>query len=95
MGWAGALEGIFATFADRFSAIGLNLYQNFRSQPRLRRMQNAMIRILEPGAALEDSDIPGDAGEIKVMAFRKARSWPILYRTGSRKSRFRRPRSAS
>ena len=69
MGWAGALEGIFARFADRFGAIGLNLYQNFRSQPRLRRMQNAMIRILEPGAAVKDSDIPGDAGEIKVMPF--------------------------
>jgi superfamily I DNA/RNA helicase len=69
MGWAGALEGIFARFAARFSAIGLNLYQNFRSQPRLRRMQNAMIKVLEPGAAVKDSDIPGDAGEIKVMPF--------------------------
>jgi superfamily I DNA/RNA helicase len=69
MGWAGALEGIFSTFAARFSAIGLNLYQNFRSQPRLRRMQNAMIKVLEPEAAVKDSDIPGDAGEIKAMRF--------------------------
>jgi superfamily I DNA/RNA helicase len=46
MGWAGALEGIFARFAADFGAIGLNLYQNFRSLPRLRRMQNAMVKIL-------------------------------------------------
>ena len=69
MGWAGALEGIFSKFAARFNAIGLNLYQNFRSQPRLRRMQNAMVKVLEPGAAVKDSDIPGDAGEIIVMPF--------------------------
>jgi hypothetical protein len=31
MGWAGAMEGIFRTFADDFSALPLNLYQNFRS----------------------------------------------------------------
>jgi superfamily I DNA/RNA helicase len=69
MGWAGALEGIFTKFAARFDAVGLNLYQNFRSQPRLRRMQNAMIKVLEPGAAIKDSDILGDAGEILVMPF--------------------------
>ena len=69
MGWAGALEGIFTKFAARFDAVGLNLYQNFRSQPRLRRMQNEMIKVLEPGAAVRDSDIPGDAGEILVMPF--------------------------
>lgn len=69
MGWAGALEGIFSKFAARFNAIGLNLYQNFRSQPRLRRMQNAMVKVLEPRAAVKDSDIPGHAGEIIVMPF--------------------------
>jgi superfamily I DNA/RNA helicase len=69
MGWAGALEGIFSKFATRFGAIGLNLYQNFRSQPHLRRMQNAMIKVLEPRAAVEDGDIPGDAGEITMMSF--------------------------
>jgi len=69
MAWAGALEGIFSLFATRFGAIGLNLYQNFRSQPRLRRMQNAMIKVLEPGAAVKDSDISGEAGEIEVMPF--------------------------
>lgn len=36
MGWAGALEGIFKTYAGDFNAKPLNLYQNFRSAPRLR-----------------------------------------------------------
>jgi superfamily I DNA/RNA helicase len=48
MGWAGALEGIFLTFAEAFDALPLNLYQNFRSAPRLRRMQNAMVKVMDP-----------------------------------------------
>ena len=44
MGFAGALEGIFLAFATDFQALPLNLYLNFRSLPRLRRMQNAMVK---------------------------------------------------
>ena len=69
MGWAGALEGIFESFAEDFDAHPLNLYQNFRSEPRLRRMQNAMVRVMDPPAALDDSDLPGDEGEIEVLRF--------------------------
>jgi superfamily I DNA/RNA helicase len=69
MGWAGALEGIFETYADDFDALSLNLYQNFRSEPRLRRMQNAMVRVMDPPAALDDDDLPGDGGEIDVLRF--------------------------
>ena len=69
MGWAGALEGIFETYAEDFEAHSLNLYQNFRSAPRLRRMQNAMVRVMDPPAALDDDDLPGDAGEIDVLRF--------------------------
>ena len=69
MGWAGALEGIFETYAADFEAHSLNLYQNFRSEPRLRRMQNAMVRVMDPPAALNDDDLPGDAGEIDVLRF--------------------------
>ncbi len=69
MGWAGALEGIFETYAEYFEAHSLNLYQNFRSAPRLRRMQNAMVRVMDPPAALDDDDLPGDAGEINVLHF--------------------------
>lgn len=69
MGWAGALEGIFESYAGDFDAHPLNLYQNFRSEPRLRRMQNAMVRVMDPPAALDDDDLPGNAGEIEVLRF--------------------------
>src|SRR5262249_25014819 len=65
MGWAGALEGIFKTYAADFDAEPLNLYQNFRSAPRLRRMQNAMVRVMDPPAALGDAELQGDDGEIE------------------------------
>ncbi|MCM3565383.1 ATP-dependent helicase [Hydrogenophaga intermedia] len=69
MGWAGALEGIFESFAEDFDAHPLNLYQNFRSEPRLRRMQNAMVRVMDLPAALDDADLPGDEGEIEILRF--------------------------
>lgn len=69
MGWAGALEGIFQTYAEDFNALPLNLYQNFRSKPRLRRMQNAMVRVMDPSAALDDDDLEGDEGEIGVLRY--------------------------
>lgn len=72
MGWAGALEGIFKTYAADFNATPLNLYQNFRSEPRLRRMQNAMVRVMDPAAALDDKDLPGDDGEIEILRFKDA-----------------------
>jgi superfamily I DNA/RNA helicase len=72
MGWAGALEGIFKTYAADFNAKPLNLYQNFRSAPRLRRMQNAMVRVMDPAAALDDKELQGDDGEIKILRFEDA-----------------------
>lgn len=69
MGWAGALEGIFQTFAIDFLAVPLNLYQNFRSKPRLRRMQNAMVRVMEPAAAVPDETIAGPGGIVDVLNF--------------------------
>lgn len=70
MGWAGALEGIFHTFADAFDALPRNLYQNFRSAPALRRMQNAMVKVMDPPAALADTDIVGHEGEISILRFK-------------------------
>lgn len=67
MGWAGALEGIFETYAQDFDARPLNLYQNFRSKMRLRRMQNAMVRVMDPPAALNDRALVGDEGEIETI----------------------------
>ena len=69
MGWAGALEGIFVRFAEDFDALPLNLYRNFRSQPRLLRMQNEMIKTLDPKAVMAGADISGEGGVIKVLSF--------------------------
>ncbi|SDO16571.1 Superfamily I DNA or RNA helicase [Geodermatophilus sp. DSM 45219] len=70
MGWAGALEGVLGRFAEDFTAQPLTLYLNFRAQPRLRRMQNAMVRDMEPSAAVPDVDLAGDGGEIEVLRYR-------------------------
>lgn len=69
MAWAGALDGIMKTFADDFDAVPLPLYQNFRSAPRLRRMQNRMIRDIDPGAASPNEDLVGAEGTIQVLRF--------------------------
>lgn len=69
MRFAGALEGVMATFAADFSAIDLQLYQNFRSKPRLRRMQNRMILEMDPGAASRDADLVGEEGAVQVLRF--------------------------
>lgn len=69
MGWAGALEGVFESFASDFNALCLNLYQNFRSKPRLRRMQNAMVKVMDPKAAMSDSALAGAEGLVDILAF--------------------------
>lgn len=69
MGWAGALEGIFESFALDFNAKPLSLYQNFRSAPRLRRMQNAMVRVMDEDAAFDDEDLPDSEGVVAVLEF--------------------------
>ncbi|MFI6427785.1 UvrD-helicase domain-containing protein [Promicromonospora sp. NPDC050880] len=69
MAWAGALDGVLQTFADDFSATPLSLYQNFRSAPRLRRMQNRMITVMDATAASDAESLAGDAGTIDVCGF--------------------------
>lgn len=69
MGWAGALEGVFRTFADDFQALPRNLYQNFRSLPRLRRIQNEMVRVMDRPAAVPAAQLVGTGGECDVLAF--------------------------
>jgi len=69
MAWAGALDGIMQRFANDFDAVPLPLYQNFRSAPRLRRMQNRMVADLDPTAASPDSDLLGDEGVIQILHF--------------------------
>ena len=69
MGFAGALEGVMATFAEDFGATGLQLYQNFRSKPRLRRMQNRMILEMDPPAASQEGDLEGEDGVLRALSF--------------------------
>jgi superfamily I DNA/RNA helicase len=69
MAWAGALDGIMKKFSDDFEAASLPLYQNFRSAPRLRRMQNRMIEVMDPAAASPEEDLLGDEGVIQVLHF--------------------------
>jgi superfamily I DNA/RNA helicase len=69
MVFAGALDGIMETFATDFDALHLSLYQNRRSEPTLRRMQNRMILDMDPEAASPDEDLIGDAGDIEVLSF--------------------------
>jgi superfamily I DNA/RNA helicase len=66
MGFAGALKGIVKRFAAEFNARHLTLYLNFRAQPRLRRMQNAMVRVMEPQAAAADDTLAGESGDVEV-----------------------------
>lgn len=73
MGWAGALDGIFKTFATDFNAISLNMYRNFRSKPRLLRMQNEIIRVLDPDAVMPDEQLEGDEGEVYSWHFEDSR----------------------
>lgn len=67
MGFADALEGVMAAFSKDFDATELQLYQNFRSKPRLRRMQNRMILEMDPSAASSDKDLEGEEGILKVL----------------------------
>lgn len=69
MSWAGALEGIFETFVADFDAIPLNLYSNFRSKPLLRRMQNEIVKVLDPPAVVPEDQLQGEGGEIYIGKF--------------------------
>lgn len=69
MGWAGALEGIFLKFEEDFEATPLNLYQNFRSLHRIRRVHNRMVRDIDPEAAVPDDQIALGEGEVAWESF--------------------------
>ena len=73
MGWAGALDGIFKTFAADFSATPLNLYLNFRSKPRLLHLQNEIIRVFDPASVMPEEQIAGDEGEVLAWDFEDSR----------------------
>lgn len=73
MGWAGALDGIFKAFVADFAATPLNMYRNFRSKPRLLRLQNEIIRQLDPASVMPDEQLAGDEGEVFVWNFKNSR----------------------
>jgi superfamily I DNA/RNA helicase len=73
MGWAGAMDGIFQAFVSDFSAAPLNMYRNFRSKPRLLRLQNEIIRKLDPSSVMPDEQLAGDEGEVFVWRFEDSR----------------------
>ncbi|QIF95087.1 UvrD-helicase domain-containing protein [Proteus vulgaris] len=77
MAWAGALDGIFQTFVNDFNAVPLNLYRNFRSKPRLLRVQNEIIRTLDPASVMSDEQLRGDEGEVYVHSFEDSRQEAI------------------
>lgn len=69
MSWAGALDGIMQTFATDFAARPLTLYQNYRSEPVLRRMQNRMVQVMDPPAAVPVAELAGREGSVEVLSF--------------------------
>lgn len=69
MAWAGALDGIFQFFANDFNAVPLNMYRNFRSKPKLLRVQNEIIRTLDPASVMPDEQLGGDEGEVYTWRF--------------------------
>ena len=73
MGWAGALDGIFETFTKDFSAVPLNMYRNFRSKPRLLRMQNKIISVLDPASVMPEEQFSGEGGEVFAWHFESSR----------------------
>lgn len=74
MRFAGALDGIMQTFAADFTAEPLTLYQNFRSAPVLRRMQNRMVEVMDPPAAVPMTELAGDEGSVEVLSFARAQN---------------------
>lgn len=69
MSWAGALEGVFAQYAIDFQATPLNLFRNFRSKGELLRLQNEIIKALDPPSVMAEELIPDNEGSIQVLAF--------------------------
>ncbi|HCM9642563.1 TPA: ATP-dependent helicase [Enterobacter hormaechei subsp. xiangfangensis] len=77
MAWAGALDGIFQSFTKDFNAVPLNMYRNFRSKPTLLRVQNEIIRKLDPDSVMPDAQLEGDEGEVFACKFEDSQTEAI------------------
>lgn len=69
MAWAGALKGVFEQFADDFNALRLNMFLNFRSKPKLRRLQNTIVKDLDPDSYVNEELLEGDDGEVLIERY--------------------------
>ncbi|MFN4524195.1 UvrD-helicase domain-containing protein [Klebsiella michiganensis] len=69
MAWAGALDGVFQSFANDFNAVSLNMYRNFRSKPLLLQVQNKIISKLDPSSVMADEQLDGKGGEVYAWRF--------------------------
>lgn len=78
MAWAGALDGIFQSFTKDFNAVPLNMYRNFRSKPTLLRVQNEIIRKLDPDSVMPDDQLVGDEGEVFAWKFEDSQTEAIF-----------------
>lgn len=71
MGWAGALDGVFAAFEQDFGAEVLRLANNYRAAPELVRILGHLTRALDPDAvtpvAVDDGQ--DGPGECRVLVF--------------------------
>ncbi len=63
MVWAGALDRIFEVYRDDFRAEVRSLVMNYRSAPRLVRMQETLITAIEPGTPAPQAADDGSDGE--------------------------------
>lgn len=77
MAWAGALDGIFQSFTKDFNAVPLNMYRNFRSKPTLLRVQNEIIRKLDPDSVMPDDQLVGEEGEVFAWKFEDSQTEAI------------------
>ncbi|MGF6494202.1 superfamily I DNA/RNA helicase [Luteibacter sp. 621] len=63
MGFAKALADVFTRFAADFDAGDIELFHNYRSLLRLRRIQNAMVADMSPRSVLPVAKLAGPGGE--------------------------------
>jgi superfamily I DNA/RNA helicase len=71
MAWAGAMEGIFDVYRSDFRAVQHDLVMNFRSAPRLVRIQETLVAAIEPGTTTPQpaDDGSGGDGECRVLLY--------------------------
>lgn len=69
MVWAGALEGIIDKFQIDFNTNNISLYRNFRSLPKLQRIQQNIARILDSNSASTANAVAGAGGALRVQSY--------------------------